>query len=77
VRLAPRLNPAFLLYLGEMLLFVFIFAIALKMLSVARAKTRDLIAQSRGRELLYWTIPIVLAAVLLVWLLLRHRLGRQ
>jgi hypothetical protein len=73
VRLARHFNPAFLLYLGELLLFVLILAFGLQMLSVARAKTRDLIVQPRRRGLLYWAIPTVLAGALLLWLLLRHR----
>ena len=72
MRVGPHFNPAFLRYLGEMLLLVLIVAVGLEILAVARRKTRDLAGKPRGRTLLYWAIPLGLAAALLVWLLFRR-----
>lgn len=71
VRLARHFNPQFLLYLGEVLLFVLVFALALEMLAVARRKARDLAVRPRSRGIFYLAIPAVLASLLLAWLLLR------
>jgi hypothetical protein len=72
VRVGPHFNPAFLRYLGEMLLFVLAIALGLEMLAVSQRKARDLAGKSRGRTLLLWAIPLALAVGLLVWLLF-HR----
>ena len=68
-----HVNFGFLRYLGELLLFVFILALGLQMLAVARTKARDLVVRPRGRGLLYLAIPAVLAAALLLWLLMHRR----
>lgn len=70
MRLARHFNPAFLHYLGELLLAVLIFALALEMLAVARSKIRDLAGRQRWKGILYLAIPMGLAGVALIWLIL-------
>jgi hypothetical protein len=70
MKLARHFNPAFLHYLGELLLAVLIFALALEMLAVARSKVRDLAGRERWKGILYLAIPMGLALMVLLWLIL-------
>jgi hypothetical protein len=70
MKLARHFNPAFLHYLGELLLGVLIFALALEMLAVARAKVRDLAGRQRWKGILYLAIPMAIAVIVLLWLIL-------
>ena len=75
MRVGPHFNPAFLRYLGEMLLFVLAIALGLEMLAVSQKKVRDLAGRSRGQLLLARAIPLALVLALLLWLLLHGRYG--
>lgn len=64
-----RFNPGLLQYIGELLLGIVLFGLALEMLAVARAKAHELKVRSRGRALVYFAVAIGVADVFFLWLL--------
>jgi hypothetical protein len=64
-----RFNPALIRYIGEFLLGLILFGLALEMMALARAKAHELTVRSRGRALVFYVIAIVVVAVFFLWLL--------
>ena len=63
----------FLELFGMGLLILLMIGLGLELLATVRAKTRDLKAKTRLRGMVYLAVPLLIAAVLFLWLLSRFR----